>query len=555
MSALVVSFGLVVGMVIGMFPPADASVFGIGTGGLSLLGGLPASPFGSGLCSGGAVSCGPFNDQPNMESLSAHVIAGLAWVSGLVWHSASDLLAGLARVWDDSNLPADVVAYVQGLEQQVISSGGVFDPGTPPSDIGTLWSDLEGPPVSLPVNTWSVAGSPESLPDTTESEASDVFGAGTSVLLSPAVSDPWNDGNGTVYSWLTGCWNGGVDGMPGTGPACYSGAGVTLAALHPTGSEASLVLSYIGNPADGVYISYTGTDGSQHVCGFSPGQMTAIGSDGFTDASGSYSEVYVVSVAALVGAICPQAPEVGPNWSDPITLTVGNFAEYANYQGTSTDTFELGVVGWGLTNSSCSAPTSCPVDVQADGGAGFLPSPGFTLGPGVSSPAVPAGQQVAAPLDPTDLDGANVGQVVSVKTVAGGAAPMDTNTPSTVSIVGPLLTGIQNLFEVDTQEQVSLEQQVQSLEGTASGVFPFAWWSSFLTTFDSFFSGAGSTCPDISWTYTLGAASFGTQTIPLCDAFGVMATVRTISSFVIYGFLLIWGFLEVRSWFRSGGTD
>ena len=553
---LLLAAGVVVGLVGGVVAPrVSASVLGLGNGGLPSLGGLPSTPFGVTGCASLGLACGPFNDQPSMQSLSAHVIAGLAWSAGLVWSAGSDLLAGLARVWNDSSLPADVVSYIQGLEQQVLSLGGVFDPSTPPSDITSLWSALLPPATGSISNSWTIGTTVAPLSDTTEAVSSSLMGPGAEVLLAPQGVQSWNDGAGNVYAWVTGCWNGGTIDEPNSGASCTAGAGVEAGSLQAAGSEATIVLDYMGSTSALVDVAYTGSTGSAETCTMQVAQWGSLGSDGWVDGNGDGATVYSESVSSMLSSACNQSPLPAPNWADPVTVTVGNMVGDAIYQSTSQDTFETAVVGVGLTNSSCTSAAACPLDVSAQTGLPYAPQAGLQLAPGVSSPAVPVGQQVAAPLDPAALSGSNVAQPMVAQTVTGSTVPVVGNVPSQVPIVGPLLTGIQNLFEVDTQEQVGLEQQVQSVEATASTAFPFSWWSSFLNTADTFFAGAGSTCPSVSWSYSLSGASFGTETIPLCDAFGLMGTVRTISSFVIYGFLLAWGFLEVRAWFRSGGTD
>lgn len=542
-----------------------------------LLQGLPSVSFQPNLpqaCQGasGPIPCGPFNDLPSLQGVVSHVISGLAWASGLMWQNVNQLWAGLANAWNDSSMPADVVAYVRGLVQDVVDRGGVMQPGAPPADITQLWSDLE--------SGWIAQGSnvPSGASVVT---VTDTWSAAHDGLQSQA---PIEDGNSSspTYGDSFGCNTATVGDIPGAGNVnvqvwWWPAFTLPSAAGSPSwffvdGASNCAVPSGWAYPLTGVgssaqqfdpYISYTDTSGVQHT-------YDGAGNVGTNSLSCYYANV----TAAFPGGQECQVP-AGIDFTKPVQI--GLFASgqecpagFNNPCLGMTGALKVAAIGFDTCNTVGNCAPVYEQDASVFAGSTSSQS-GMQLAPGVSVVTVPSGQQIAAPLHPdSDMVGTNIGQPLQVQTVQGTTVSQDENAPSQAWLVGPLLSGVQNLVVADRQREVEVQQQAQTVWGDVQTLVPFVWVMDFYNTVNSFFTPAGSDCTTakVDFNYQLHFSGTGPAPSPdmgsdashpwhiqLCDVFGILATVRSISSWVIYAMVFAFGWWELRNWMRWGGMS
>jgi len=195
--------------------------------------------------------------------------------------------------------------------------------------------------------------------------------------------------------------------------------------------------------------------------------------------------------------------------------------------------------------------------IADNGGSGSLTVQGYSV-PGTLTPNVSEPATVSVPNTIDQLINANPG--TSVTTLGGGTATIGSNAGTgQAGLLGGILGGIEaipqdvaNEFVPTVADSAALTASLSNVESQLGQLQPFAGFTAFFNSAQGYFNNAGSTCPDPSWSFTLPGFSTWSYNVSLCDQLNVMATVREISSWVIYGAMLIFLFEEVRRWFQYG---
>lgn len=183
---------------------------------------------------------------------------------------------------------------------------------------------------------------------------------------------------------------------------------------------------------------------------------------------------------------------------------------------------------------------------------------GYTV-PGTFTPGVATPSTVNVPNTVDQL--VNAGPGSTVTDVQGTQATIGSNASTgQVGLLGSILGGIEALpsdiagtFAPTAAEEGVMEADWSSVQTAAAAAVPFAWWNGFFNTITGFFTPAGSACPGAQWSYTQSGIT-DNYNLQLCDSLGVLSTVRTFSSWVIYAMLLYFGYAELRRWLDNGGT-
>ena len=80
---------------------------------------------------------------------------------------------------------------------------------------------------------------------------------------------------------------------------------------------------------------------------------------------------------------------------------------------------------------------------------------------------------------------------------------------------------------------------------------PFCYITELTTDLSSWFADVGTDSLDYAFPWDMGSVHWVWH-VDLGDMFGILPTIRFWSGLVLYGALLLWGFLEARRWFESG---
>jgi len=191
------------------------------------------------------------------------------------------------------------------------------------------------------------------------------------------------------------------------------------------------------------------------------------------------------------------------------------------------------------------------------GGAGDLDAAGALTDP--TPTAEPDTLNVPDTLD--QLVGAGTGTSVTTVTGGTGTIGVGAGAVTDTSVLSHILAAIEALpgdladeFSPSAAGVGVLEADWSNLAASFKSVVPFSWIVDLVTALSSYFSTAGQSAMDYSFPWSYGSEAWVWH-VNLGDMFGILPTIRMMSAWVLYGLLLLYGFLEARRWFGSGGAE